>query len=307
MANIAALARARPTDGQGAGADGRRLKHLEADVARLNAKVDSLVRALLLRPLASDRPPPLEWHAFGLLSQNGEDGITLALVNAAGRGERRFAEIGCGQNGGNSGVLASELGWSGLMVDADPVSAAVARQRFHPDRVSVVQEWVTRENIDELLSAHSSAGTLDFLSLDIDGNDYWVWEALTAATPRIVVIEYNALFGAERSAVVPYDPDFDRHELERAYFGASLTALAKLGIRKGYRLVAVEPTGVNAFFLRGDVAPEVPGRAPADVYRMRVQVPQVGPKEARRYGVADPRDDLWELIEREDLPLVEVD
>jgi hypothetical protein len=283
----------------------RTLKKLQADVERLTANVDALVRGLLVRPLVGDEDAPLEAHAFGLLSQNGEDGITLALLNATGSGGRRFAEIGCGRNGGNSGFLASELGWSGLMVDADPVCTMVARQRFHPERVSVVGTWVTRENVDELLREHGCAGELDFLSVDIDGNDYWIWEALTASTPRIVVIEYNALLGPERSVVVPYDPDFDRHRLEPTYCGASLPALARLGVRKGYRLVAVDPSGVNAFFLREDVAPEIPAREPGDVYRMRVEVPPIGPKQRRR-GLVDPRERLWEHVERNELPLVEV-
>ena len=93
---------------------------------------------------------------------------------------------------------------------------------------------------------------LDLLSIDIDGNDYFVWEAITAIEPRVVVIEYNSKFPPPMRWTIRYDP---AHEWDGSdQFGASLQSLADLGIRKGYRLVGCNITGTNAFFVRADLA-----------------------------------------------------
>jgi hypothetical protein len=134
--------------------------------------------------------------------------------------------------------------------------------------VTAVSAWVTRENINGLIAQNGFAGSVDVLSLDLDGNDYWVWEAIDACSPRVVILEYNSIFGGERAVTVPYDAAFDRHAHHTMYHGASLAALTLVSSRKGYRLVAVEPTGVNAFFLRSDVAPHVPACDPRRAFRM---------------------------------------
>jgi len=115
---------------------------------------------------------------------------------------------------------------------------------------------ITAENINEVLLANSQAREIDLLSIDIDGNDYWVWEAITAIEPRVVIIEYNASFDSDKSLAVKYDPNFDRHEKHMSgwYHGASLMALTKLANAKGYILVGCESQGVNAFFVRKDIA-----------------------------------------------------
>jgi hypothetical protein len=94
------------------------------------------------------------------------------------------------------------------------------------------------------------------LSLDIDGNDLWVWRAITAIQPRVVVIEYNAAFGPGRSLSVQYDPAFDRFKYHPSgiYHGASLSAMANVGREKGYVLVGCESHGVNAFFVQRELA-----------------------------------------------------
>ena len=93
------------------------------------------------------------------------------------------------------------------------------------------------------------------MSIDIDGNDYWVWEACTAVSPAIVIVEYNSRFGSERSVTVPYDPGFVRHKAHHscAYYGASLAALVALGARKGFAFVGSNRAGNNAFFVRRDL------------------------------------------------------
>jgi hypothetical protein len=134
--------------------------------------------------------------------------------------------------------------------------------------VTAVCAWITPESVNALLQQHGVAGEVDLLSVDVDGNEAWVWKALDACTGRVVVLEYNSMFGPERAVTIPYDPQFNRREHRFCYFGASLAALTKLSAAKGYRLVAVEPTGINAFFLRNDVAPEIPAIDPATAYRI---------------------------------------
>ncbi len=124
------------------------------------------------------------------------------------------------------------------------------------------------ETVNDLLTQHGYTGEVDLLSVDVDGVDYWVWQAITVCSARLVMLEYNSMFGPDRAVTVPYDPKFNRRDHRFCYYGASLAAMTQLSATKGYRLVAVEPTGVNAFFLRNDVAPEIPACDPAHVYRI---------------------------------------
>lgn len=263
-----------------------RLHHVERSLRLLPA----IVRKLYFEGL--ELPPPFDLlsQRFGISSQNDEDGLILALFKRAGITDRRFVEIGCGFNGGNSGFLASECGWSGLMLDARGAAVETIRTKYAGHDVLALRRKVTAESINGLLQKFEFTGELDFLSIDIDGNDYWIWKALDSCSPRVVVVEYNYLFGARASVTVPYDAEFSLDEAAtRAYRGASLAALVHLGARKGYRLVATER--VNAFFLRNDLAPEIPGFAAPLIYR--------GPKNRGK--------DVFEKIAKYDLPLVVVD
>lgn len=215
----------------------------------------------------------VEARAF---SQNGEDGIILHLLSVIGVTDRRFVEIGV-EDGSecNTANLALNFGWTGTMIDVDREAVEGARRRFaaRPQtdgRVRVVEARVTRDNIEELVGAEAGGEDLDLLSIDIDGNDLWVWEALTAVRPRLVVIEYNGSFGPDRSASVPYDPDFDRlaRHASGYYHGASVTALHRTARRKGYVLAGCDSNGVNAFFVRADCAEGlIPDMDPAAAWR----------------------------------------
>lgn len=216
----------------------------------------------------ADLPPAAELrsHRFGLYSQNEEDGLILALFKRIGVTDRRFAEIGCGVNGGNSGFLLSECGWRGLMVDGQSGCVESVALKYGRFDFAAVQQLVSRDAINPLLEAHGLTGSIDLLSIDVDGVDFYLWEALAVAQPRLVVIEYNYLFGPDRSITVPYDPEFTLPKATRSYRGASLEALVRLGRRKGYRLVATER--INAFFLRNDVACDLPTFTAPDLYQL---------------------------------------
>ena len=253
---------------------GERLRQLETDRRWLASAALRAIHVDLIAPEA--RPLDLERVACRAYSQNGEDGIILHLFSLIGARSRRFVEIGI-EDGRqcNTANLAINFGWSGTMIDRDAAgvesaSAFYAAQPRTRDTVRVVERHVTREGIDDLLAEVGGDGEIDLLSIDIDGNDLWVWEAVRRTSARVVVVEYNASFGPARSVSVPYDPRFDRMERHPSgyYHGASLTALARLGARLGYVLAGCDPDGVNAFFVRADCAAGVVAAAePAEAWR----------------------------------------
>jgi len=279
----------------------RRLERIEASVEKiwqrtrhLEPAVQALLRSRYLDPDSVPYPERLTARRFRISSQNQEDGLTLALLNETGVKSRRFVEIGSGLSGGNSAFLARECGWSGLMVDGHADHMVQVGRRF--PTATAVCAWVTRENVDDIIAGHGFSGDVDLFSLDLDGNDYWIWEAMSTCSPRIAILEYNSMFGADRAVTVPYDAAFDRHRRHTMYYGASLAALTRLSSRKGYRLVAVEPTGVNAFFLRNDLAPHIPACEPQRAFRL-----------LERYDVLMQRgDDVFRYAAEMALPLVEI-
>ena len=168
-------------------------------------KLDSLLRHdYLAEVLADDLPVQIGGRRFNLLSQNEEDGMILALLQAVGVKTRTFVEIGSGMSGGNSGMLADEFGWRGIMVELDPRRAEKCRERFgRRGRVQCLCAYISPDNINRLIEDHGVAGEVDLFSLDIDSFDYWVLEAMTACQPRVMVLEYNANYGAEAAVTVP--------------------------------------------------------------------------------------------------------
>ena len=119
-----------------------------------------------------------------------------------------------------------------------------------------VQAIVQRENVNELIRGAGVSGVVDLLSIDIDGNDYWVWEALDAIAPRVVIVETNVAFG-RRSIVVPYEKNLFAAGIPASCLGASPVAMAKLAARKSYRLVGACRYGINLIFVRNGVAEDV--------------------------------------------------
>lgn len=200
---------------------------------------------------------------FSVYSQNGEDGILLYIFSKIGTTNRVLVEFGIGDGREcNAANLLINFGWSGLLMEISSNKADAARQYYdlmlasHKDKLQITQAQVQPDNINQLLQQHSISQQIDLLSIDIDGNDYWVWEAIEAINPRVVVIEYNASLGSEESLSVKYHRDFDRFKFHHSgyYHGASLLALSKLAQRKGYVLVGCDLSGVNAFFVKENIA-----------------------------------------------------
>ena len=143
------------------------------------------------------------------------------------------------------------------MIDASSRAISMARHELRTNPgVAVVQAMVTPENVNRLIREHGCAGEIDLLSIDVDSVEYWLMQALDACTARVVVLEYNAYFGPTRAVTTPVEPPPPNRPVE--YFGASLSALEQVAREKGYHLVLCEQQGVNAFFVRHDLATDVP-------------------------------------------------
>ena len=179
-----------------------------------------------------------------IASQNGEDGILGAIFAAIGATNKYFVEFGSGDTHEcNTRYLSRRRRWRGLWMDAV----------YLDQRGLVKPERVTAENIEALLAKHSVPRAFDLLSIDIDGNDYWVWKAVASYVPRVVVIEYNATVPLDEAKSIPYDPNYVWDERTN-FFGASLLALKRLGEEKGYVLVGCDNSGTNAFFVQRRLA-----------------------------------------------------
>lgn len=200
-------------------------------------------------------PEDLILSGYRGYSQNDEDGIIEEIFRRIGVVRREFVEFGCGDGIENNTLYLLSAGWRGVWLDGDAanIAAALARREAADaeDRLTVREVMVTAENINEVLPAAGVHPEPDLMSIDIDGNDYWVWSALNVVNSRVVVIEYNATFRPPHRIVQRYDPG--RRWDGTNYFGASLKALEELAARKGYALVGTEGAGCNAFFVRKDL------------------------------------------------------
>lgn len=248
---------------------GRR-RALEPMLRRQRAllQVGQLQLAMHYRTLAAAGGPMPGYRdvGFGVFCDADEDGILLYLLSLVGSGRKQLVDLGsASMSSSNTSNLILHHGWTGLLVDANEEAVTGAEADFRAAGVippTMVSAWLTAEDINDLLREHGPTGEVDLLSIDIDGNDYWLWNAIEAITPRVVVIEYQDILGPERSVTIPYDPTFsrDRYDVNATsnnYVGASLRAMVKLGVHKGYRLVATNSYGFNAFFVRSDLASDL--------------------------------------------------
>lgn len=231
--------------------------------------------------------PDVEFRNF---SQTGEDGILHYIFSLIGTHNKKCVEICAGEGSEcTSANLILNHGWFGLLVDGNEqnVESGQAFYTTHPDSRVIppcfLHRWVSRESVNAILEESGFQGEIDLLTIDMDGIDYWIWDAITVSNPRVVVVEFMANFPG-KAVTVPYRADFvgkwipnESQDTESDlstgdsrigrggkldqwlvyYGGASLTAFIKLAERKGYRLIGANSTGYNAFFLRNDIATEI--------------------------------------------------
>jgi len=207
---------------------------------------------------APPRPPAayeddLNAYEYKIFSQNGEDGMLVELFSRLRVVDPFFVEFGV-ETGEecNAALLARRYGWSGLMLEGNPATYEQLRANFAQfPNVRTARAFVNRENIAGLFREHGVPTEFDLLSIDTDGNDYYLWEALEGYRPRVVVIEINAAYPPPRRWVIEYNP---QHQWQHDdYYGASLASYAALGERLGYALLATDINAVNAIFIRREL------------------------------------------------------
>lgn len=223
---------------------------------RINAQ--QLIDRILGEPRYQD-PKRLEKYGFKAYSQNDEDGILAEIFHRIGVGNSTFVEFGTQDGLESNSLYLLYQGWSGLWIEADPAHCDFIHQKFATlilsNALKIANEFVTRDNINQILKSNQFGGEIALLSIDIDGNDYHIWEAIDVISPRVVVIEYNAKFRPPVQFVIEYNTDHVWDGTD--YFGGSLKSYELLGQSKGYKLVGCNLVGVNAFFVREDLVADL--------------------------------------------------
>ncbi len=218
-----------------------------------------VVKLLIGRQLANETKKlgtlvNLRHAEFKVFSQWGDDGIIQYLVSRLDIPVLKFIEFGVEDYlEANTRFLLQNDNWSGLVMDCSDKNVAFIKSDdiYWKHDLTALSAFVTVDNINQTLSDSAFKGEIGLLHIDIDGNDYWIWEALEVVEPAIAVIEYNSLFGPERSITIPYDPNFSRFDAHHSglYAGASLPALCDLAAAKGYAFVGSNSAGNNAYFV----------------------------------------------------------
>ena len=194
---------------------------------------------------------------FRVFSQWGDDGIIQYLVHHLQIEPRTFIEFGV-QNyrESNTRFLLMNNNWTGLVIDGCREYVDYIRKDdiYWRYDLTAVCAFVDRENINKIFVENGFEGKIGILNIDIDGNDYWIWDAINVVEPVLVIIEYNSFFGDQYAITIPYDPKFNRTQAHYSnlYWGASLKALCLLAEKKGYEFVGSNSNGNNAYFVRKD-------------------------------------------------------
>lgn len=241
-----------------------KLKRAIITLFKIEEKLEELKinQGLLLSALNENKKfGNLKDYEFKVFSQWGEDGIIQHLSKVVEIKNKTFIEFGV-ENffESNCRFLLMKDNWSGFVIDGSIKAIQTLKKSYFywKYHINALADFVTKENINELLSKSGFDEDLGILSVDIDGNDYFVLQAIHVFKPRILICEYNAVFGATRKISIPYETNFDRTNKHHSnlYFGASLPAITYLANTKGYSLVGTNSAGVNAFYIRNDLLNE---------------------------------------------------
>jgi hypothetical protein len=215
---------------------------------------------LKYRELAkSNQYVPLTDTGFRVFSQFEEDGLLLYIFSLIGMTNKTFIEFGSDDGvNSNSANLYFNFGWTGLFMDGNPKAIERGERFFgkypHPHTYPPKFKctYINAENINQLISDAGLKGEIGLLSIDIDGNDFWIWKAIEVVQPQVVIIETHNEFGL-RDIVVPYDENYVYPGKHPVYHGASPRAMTNLARNKGYHLVGSNELGYNFIFVRNDL------------------------------------------------------
>lgn len=216
---------------------------------------------LMKKLMTPQEMPSLKDVGFRLYSQFEEDGMLLYIFSVIGSSNKRVIEL-CAGSGET--CMASNLilnhGWEALLVDGDQENVDRGIQFFSKHKDTSLhppifkQAWLTTDNINQLIEENGFGGEVDLLSLDIDGNDYHIMEAITAVKPRVIICETQNVIPCQMALTIPYKAEFNRlDEPNQDFFGVSLLGMSKLLKGRGYRLIGGSHHGFNAIFIHEGV------------------------------------------------------
>lgn len=214
-------------------------------------------KSLLLSHSQRKEIQNLKEAEFKVFSQWGDDGIIQYLINNIEISSEKFIEFGVENYlESNTRFLLKNNNWEGLVIDGSPENIDYIKSDsiYWKHTLTAIEAFVTKENINQIIKNAGYQGNIGLLHIDIDGNDYWIWEAIDCIKPDIVIVEYNSILGKERAITIPYDKEFVRSKAHYSnlYAGASLYALYQLGVQKGYSFVGCNSAGNNAYFVKNE-------------------------------------------------------
>jgi len=248
---------------------------LQRDLTELRKDLDTLkilaAQRLTQNIWADKSVESLREVEFKVFSQFGDDGIIQYLIHRLAPLPDSFVEFGVeNYREANTRFLLRNNNWRGLIMDSDKASIdSIQRDEIYwRHTLTTRHAFVTRDNINDLLREAGFSGEIGLLSIDIDGNDYWVWEKTEIVDPVITIVEYNSIFGPDLAVTIPYNPQFARHRAHYSgqFWGASLSALTQLADRKGYSLLGCNSAGNNAYFVRNDKIGNLPALSAKDAF-----------------------------------------
>ena len=242
-----------------------KIKKLLLSLATIESRLDKLQQAVgRVEKRQTDEQLSYSFndYEFQVYSQWGEDGLIQYLIDTIIIERPIFVEFGVeNYKESNTRFLLVNNNWSGLVIDGslDNIQSIKKDSIYWRHNLKAECAFITKENINKLIDQNGINGDIGLLSIDVDGNDYWIWDAISVVSPRIVVCEYNSIWGNKKSVTIPYDKEFVRGEAHYSnlYWGASICALNKLAKFKGYSLVGSNRAGNNIFFVRNDLIGEL--------------------------------------------------
>lgn len=236
----------------------KRFAELARRYSRFPDRHSLMTGRILAETLATKRDiRSLEDVEFQVFSQWGDDGIIQWLLRNIDFPHHTFIEFGVEDYyESNTRFLLMNNNWSGLIMDGSEkhVQRIQAEQYYWRHELTAKAAFIDKDNIDGLVASSGFEREVGILSIDIDGNDYWVLKAIQSIDPVVLIVEYNSVFGVDRAVTVPYNPKFNRTEAHYSnlYFGASLKAFHYLALQRGYAFIGCTSAGNNAYFVKRD-------------------------------------------------------
>ena len=216
---------------------------------------------LLLKRNKLKKIEKIEDIEFKIFSQFGDDGIIQFLIDKLeiDYEYQNFIEFGVEDySEANTKFLLLNNNWSGLILDSSNENIENIKKKifFWKFELEAIKSFITKENINSIITnSNINRKKIGILSIDIDGNDYWVWKEINVIDPLIVIVEYNSTFGFEKKISIPYKQDFERSKAHHSnlYWGASIEALKFLAKQKGYKFLTTNSAGNNAYFIKENI------------------------------------------------------